>query len=130
VSDTIKEQDILRGIMKKFSERRLKENEVIFRQVNRGIQEFIEEENARTDKTIPFYCECSKADCRERIKLTAREYKKLHQKDNQFIILAGHELSKIEKVIERHNGFNVVEKFGPMPDEKSVNVALTNLVTE
>jgi len=112
--------------MDKFSERRFKENEVIFQQANKGVAEFIAEED-NSDPVIRFYCECSNIDCRERIPLRASEYQMLHKSQRQFIALKGHEMPKIEKIVSRHKGFSVVQKFGKVPSVKDIDRVLPGI---
>ncbi len=114
--------------MDKLSERRLVENEVIFRESNKSIAEFIEETDAVAASTpLRFFCECSKTECRERIELSPEEYKELHQNNRQFIILVGHEMPKIEKVVEQKQGFNIIEKFMSPPSLEELNLAVKNI---
>lgn len=113
--------------MNAFSERRLKENEVIFREANETVQQFIEEETGHSGNVVPFYCECSRADCRQRIELTTGQYDDLHQNKKQFIVLAGHEIPEIEKIVFKQAGFNVVEKYGKVPSPQEINTALTTI---
>jgi hypothetical protein len=101
--------------MQKFSERRLKENEVIFQQANQGVADFVTEDTHDPDVVIKFYCECSNIDCRERISLTAKDYHKLHKTERQFIALNGHEIPAIEKIVANHGSFNQIEKEGEIP---------------
>jgi len=112
--------------MNKLSERRLKENEVIFQQANKGVAEFVAEED-RSDPVIRFYCECSNMDCRERIPLRASEYHKLQKNHRQFIALSGHEMPMIEKVISNHKGFNVIQKYGEVPSITDINRILPDV---
>jgi hypothetical protein len=113
--------------MNKFSERRLKENEVIFQQANKGVAEFIAEEPGGQNKVIRFYCECSNLDCRDRIPLTATEYSKLHKSERRFTALDGHEIPDIEKIISKHKGFSVIEKKGEIPSIKDIESILPSV---
>ena len=113
--------------MEKLSERRLKENEVIFQQANKGVADFVLEDVGDDQRLINFYCECSNMDCRERIPLNASEYFELHKNQRRFIALKGHEIPEIEKIISRHAGFSVVEKIGEIPDVKDIGVTLHKL---
>jgi hypothetical protein len=115
--------------MDKFSERRLKENEVIFQQANKGVAEFVLEGGGSAATVIKFYCECSNLDCRQRIPLTAPDYKKLHKTQRRFIALDGHETPKIEKIVSSHDGFNVIEKFGEIPSVKDIDLMLPSLAS-
>lgn len=110
--------------MEKFSERRLKENEVIFQQANQGVADFITQDGGDPSTIIKFYCECSNIDCRQRIPLTAANYSNLHKSQRWFIALTGHETPEIEKIVSKHDGFSVVEKFGEIPSVKDIDTML------
>jgi hypothetical protein len=110
--------------MQKFSERRLKENEVIFQQANQGVADFVAEDTHDPNAVIRFYCECSNIDCRERISLTAEDYRKLHKTERLFIALKGHETPSIEKIVSRHGSFNQVEKEGEIPSVVDIDEIL------
>jgi hypothetical protein len=109
--------------------KRLVENEVIFRSVNKNIQQFVEGENGHNDReVIEFYCECSHPNCLERIKLTIKEYKELHGLKSHFVILIGHEFPEVEKVIEKRKGYELVEKYIMPPSDKDINLALNTII--
>jgi len=108
------------------SQRRLKANEMVFRKANSDVADFIEDQTGRRDKVIEFYCECSRARCRQRIQLSLEEYRQAHENDRSFIILPGHQEPEVEKVIHRSGSFFVVEKQGPMPSSQAVDLALSN----
>jgi hypothetical protein len=109
----------------KLSQQKLAENEVIFREANLSVAEFIVEgENENTKTIIPFYCECSNRNCRKRIRLTPKQYQAMHQKRRYFIAIDGHEIPAIEKIIQKEEGFNVIEKFGEPPTAEEIDSAL------
>jgi hypothetical protein len=108
------------------SERRLAENEVIFRQANEKAVKTLEviskqeaEEKVNNthngDLTLYFYCECADDKCKERIKLTTSNYKNIHNQSNIFIIIPGHELPEIEKVVKQFPDYFVVQKYMTPP---------------
>lgn len=109
-------------------EKRLIENEVIFRDVNKNIKEFIKEDRGPKEKT-QFYCECSRPKCIERITLTPREYEKLHKDERHFITIAGHEFTEVEKVISKKGAYQVVEKHFKPPKPEEINLALKAINT-
>ena len=115
--------------MKSFPrKKRMIENEVIFRTVNKGVQEFIEGEPEYSDNDkIKFYCECSKPDCLERINLTSKEYKEYHNDKKHFVILVGHEFPEIEKVIEKYSNYQIVEKNFTPPKSKDISLVLNSI---
>jgi hypothetical protein len=61
---------------------------------------------------IPIICECASTDCNERIELTQPEYQSLRRVPTHFAVLPGHEISDVERVVEDHESYVVVEKFG------------------
>jgi hypothetical protein len=113
--------------MDKLSERRLKENEVIFQQANEGVAQFVSEESGDDDPIIKFYCECSNIDCRERIVLRASDYHKLHKDQRHFIALEDHEMPEIEDIVSKHDGFSVVRKTGKIPSIKDIDKSLSDI---
>lgn len=108
--------------MNKLSERRLAENEVIFRQINSEIKEFVIEDalsSTYAKQPLRFYCECSNMDCRERIEITADEYDSLHKDTKHFVLRAAHFTPEIERVVKETDKYIVVEKYNmpPVPEE-------------
>jgi hypothetical protein len=109
------------------SERRLAENQVIFRQNNELVQKNLEKlrktaiaegrESLLPDIDMPlhFYCECSDENCRQRIILKPSEYNDLHQNSSQFILLPGHDIAEVERTVKATDKFIVVEKFKTPP---------------
>ncbi|HEX8227045.1 MAG TPA: hypothetical protein VF572_04220 [Candidatus Saccharimonadales bacterium] len=113
------------------SERRMAENEVYFRQHNERIQrEFFKLKQiadaanqghlVKVDDTpLHFMCECSDENCQARIKLTPSEYENIHQKRNQFILIAGHDSPIIERVVDEFDGYIIVQKRNLPPESVS-----------
>lgn len=110
-------------MMKAYSERRLVENELMFREPNEKLAKgFIElkrlakaegatDDYPDLDDPLPFYCECADPNCRERIELTPSEYLQLHKQKTQFVILPGHIAPEIERPINVTKKYVVIEKF-------------------
>lgn len=110
------------------SSRRLIENEVVFRQYNERVRqnfdEIVEEARATNQEyLLPedntplfFYCECSDADCRKRIKMKPSLYSTIHNNRRHFIILNGHETDKIERIVSTENNYAVAEKYVLPPE--------------
>jgi hypothetical protein len=107
-------------MMNELSERRLKENEVIFQQANKGVADMITEDDD-SDPVVKFYCECSNMDCRERIPLKVSEYLDYHKNQRRFIALTGHEMPAIEKIVTKNKTFSVVQKFGKVPSIQDID---------
>jgi hypothetical protein len=106
----------------------LVENEVIFRSVNKDVATFINDDPELSgEDTALFYCECSKPECLEKIKLTAKEYGELHQSNKHFVILIGHEHPEVEKVIEKTKNYEVVEKYFKPPKADDISMKLKTI---
>ena len=107
--------------------RRLTENEVIFRSVNQDAQKAVSK-TLGNEMTLRFYCECSSITCKKRFKLSVKEYKRIHENDHRFVILPGHEISRIEKIIKEEGAYTIVEKYGDPPSNEAVETALSKLI--
>jgi hypothetical protein len=104
------------------SQKRLIENEMIFRGANQKVQralvrlkksaeiEGIAPLSSAADIPLYFYCECSDRKCRERIMLKPSAYQKLHKDRSRFLVLPGHQTPKVEKVIKSTKNYTLVEK--------------------
>lgn len=97
------------------SERRLVENEMLFRNANRKVQRQVQHDHRL--KKIPentklhFYCECSNFHCRDRIVITTGEYEKAHNNRKQFITIPTHENPAVETIVNGNDVYSVVEKY-------------------
>jgi len=92
-----------------FAERAAR-NEEIFRGVNERIEQGAQRHQLTT--ATPFHCECGQADCFEYVELAPADYERVAAERYRFVVVPGHELEEIERVVERHEGFSVVEKIG------------------
>jgi hypothetical protein len=86
-------------------------NQMLFRSVNERIHE-ISDGGVPPNETTSFLCECADTSCMKTLELTASEYEAAHSSPTRFPILPGHELPDVERVVEQHDGYIVVEKFG------------------
>lgn len=84
-------------------------NEAVFREVNERIRE-IGAATPATDEQLDLVCECGLADCAERIRMSVAEYERLRGDSRRFAVVPGHEIPDIERVVERAEGYDVVEK--------------------
>ncbi len=111
----------------KLSIRRLVENEAIFRQHNENVAKGLAalddlaafEGDAAPDTnelSLNFYCECSDENCRLRIPVKLDEYLKIHHNRARFVVVPGHEVSSLEKVVIKSPKYFVVEKFVTAPE--------------
>lgn len=87
-------------------------NEATFRKVNEGM-----EVGQDPGGLLTFICECGRLGCNRLIELTRAEYEGVRANPRRFAILAGHEIEDVEKVVERHDRYLVVEKAGDVEAE-------------
>jgi hypothetical protein len=112
----------------KSSLRRLVENEAVFRQHNEKAQHSLmaldmlaaQEGDVAPDTgelVLHFYCECSDENCRQRVAVKVDEYANIHRNRQCFVVVPGHEVNAIEKVVTRTPAYMVVEKFADAPEQ-------------
>ena len=93
-------------------QRRIAENESLFRDVNEHVEDTAERFMLGDDVAQDFLCECGDTGCTERITLTLREYAAVRANPLHFAIVPGHEIPEAERVVERRDRYAVVEKHG------------------
>ena len=94
-------------------QRRLAENEALFREVNEHVEGTAEEFRVHADMPQAFICECIDAGCVERVTLTLNEYEDVRANPRRFFVVPGHEELAVERVVAERPGYSVVEKVGP-----------------
>jgi hypothetical protein len=89
---------------------RIAHNENLFRQVNERIEagQWPNEEGEPT----AFRCECGSLRCNMLVELPLAEYERVRANPTHFVVLPGHEIPAVERVVERSAGHVVVEKIG------------------
>jgi hypothetical protein len=92
-------------------ERRLAENEVLFREINDRIKTAADAHGSDSH-VYEFFCECSNRDCTLLIPMSIDEYQGLRAEPTHFATAPGHHLPEIEVVVERNDAYWVVEKRG------------------
>jgi hypothetical protein len=98
-------------------EERLGANEALFREVNERVAE-VAEQFIAGETRVNFNCECGDRACAEQIEMTVGEYEALRKVGTRFAVVPCHEVPDIERVVERHQAYLVVEKQDP--DAKEV----------
>jgi hypothetical protein len=89
-------------------EQRITANEIMFREVNERIDEL--SERTSTLEVLDYVCECGQPSCTGKIPLTHEQYEAVRVDGQRFVTLPGHLTSSLERVIERHPGYEIVEK--------------------
>jgi hypothetical protein len=93
---------------------RIAHNEAVFRDIN----ERIGNGHWPGDQAEPvaFRCECGHLGCNQLVELTTSAYESARADARRFILVPGHEIPDVEVVVERGNGYVVVEKVGEAGD--------------
>ncbi len=114
-------------MVKSSSELRLAENEVLFREANEEVPKALaalksaaESEGhgslvKNVDMLLHFSCECSDENCRKKIILKPSKYRELHQNRSQFLLIPGHNVPEIERIVLNEDKYMVVEKYKVPP---------------
>ena len=89
--------------------RKLGTNEALFRHVNERIRE-VGERFADPATEARFVCECANASCAELVALTVDEYEAVRASPYRFFVVPGHDVPDVETIVERHQGYHVIEK--------------------
>jgi len=93
--------------------RRIAQNEARFRAANEKVEEAWKRLGA-SEQTLPFVCECGRADCLLGLRLTVDQYEDGRRNPRFFLCVPGHEITGdgIGQVVRREPGFVIVEKLG------------------
>ena len=94
-------------------ERRMTQNEALFREVNERVQEKAEDFGGGT---FEYFCECANPDCTFRLTLTSAEYERVRADPAQFVVLPLHFTPEIETLVVENEGHWVVRKTGEAGD--------------
>ncbi len=86
-------------------------NEALFREVNERIGRL--QTDLGGPSTFDIVCECGVASCTERFSITSDAYRALREDVHRFAVVPGHEKPELERTIERHPDYLVVEKTDP-----------------
>lgn len=92
-------------------EERAARNEALFREVNEEVERLTERLHGDTHHA-DFVCECSGAECTEWLHASLALYESVRADPRRFLLVAGHERPEVENVVERGDGYVVVEKQG------------------
>lgn len=90
-------------------ERRLTQNEALFREVNERVESVAERHGAGS---YDFLCECANSDCTFRISLPLTTYEKVRADPRQFVVLPLHYTPEVEELVAEEDGYWVVRKTG------------------
>jgi len=87
---------------------RIARTEALFRDVNERIAEAA---NRFDSQEAEFVCECADAECTDRIPASLDEYEHTRADGARFLLLPGHEDTRVERVVRSSRRYRIVEKF-------------------
>jgi len=90
---------------------RLARNEATFRRINEDIGRGRDAEDDTT--LVGFVCECGDEDCSRLIEMTPAEYQRMRRVVTHFVVVNGHEIPLVERIVRREERYAVVEKLPP-----------------
>ncbi len=90
-------------------ERRVGINENLLREVNERIEELGKQMDVNEAE---FLCECADRSCASRLTVSTGQYEAVRAHPDRFLVVAGHEVPRFERVVEDHGSYVVVEKQG------------------
>lgn len=96
-------------------ELRLAQNETIFREINERVRDVARSHGADTH-VYSFFCECANSDCTLQVELTTAEYEQVRTDGARFFITPGHEMPEVERIVEKRDGWWLIEKKGDAAD--------------
>ena len=91
-------------------ERRLAQNEALFREVNERVETLADP--LGPDVSHEFLCECANADCTFRISLPLSVYESIRADPQQFVVLPLHYTPEVEDLVIEEDTYWVVRKTG------------------
>ena len=97
-------------------EERIGLNEAVFREVNERIED-LAEGFGLVSQPLDLVCECGDGSCLQRITMTHAEYEELRSDSHRFAVYPGHESPDLEQVVDRREGYDIVQKEEGIPEQ-------------
>jgi hypothetical protein len=94
-------------------EHRVARNHALFRDVNERIYSLTEElgsHPADDGLSLGFVCECGNSTCTARVLVENGDYSRIRAHPAHFVVMTGHELPDVERVVEANGHYVVVER--------------------
>jgi hypothetical protein len=103
-------------------------NQELFRQVNERIAELTAGLGEPGERL--FVCECGDGACSKPLELSAADYRDVRAHPDRFVVLAGHELPDLDRVVDRRGPCVVVARIGaPEPAYARTHVDRARRIT-
>ena len=65
-------------------------------------------------RAVTFLCECAKVECGEFVSCSLGDYMRIRSWGSRFLVVAGHEDLDLERVVERHETWLMVDTLEPV----------------
>ncbi len=91
-------------------EERLALNQAIFRVANERMMAWPERGSRPPDEPLSVFCECSHEGCRRKLTVERAEYEAVRCKPRRFLVAPGHDVPRIDRVVDKTGDCAVVEK--------------------
>jgi hypothetical protein len=91
-------------------QRRIGENEAVFRDVNQMVRPL-------DGALMTILCECGDAACRDHLVIARDEYERVRNDSTLFVLRPRHEAGETEEVVSKHLEFWIVRKRPGVPAE-------------
>lgn len=86
-------------------------NQELFRRANERLGDLVSD-RVPHDGSVPFICECADEECAGTVPVTLDEFARVRAHPRHFVVLPHHRLVAGEHVVERRDGYCIVEKSG------------------
>lgn len=86
---------------------RIARTEALFRDVNERIAEAAERFDVQAAQ---FICECADVECTDRVEATLDDYEHARADGARFLLVPGHEDTRVERVVRTQGRYRIVEK--------------------
>lgn len=83
-------------------------SQLLFRELN----EEIAQRRPPRDEIMDAVCECERRSCTRAVRLSPEEYESIRRFPTRFLMHRGHATDDDERVVEAHEGYDVIEKTG------------------
>lgn len=98
-------------------QRRVGENEALFRAVNEQVEDLQRGLGAVSDHQMHIVCECGDIACVDRLVVPIAKYEQVRADPTLFLIVPGHDVPDVEEVVEQNGTYDVVRKLPGGPAE-------------
>ena len=92
-------------------EKRAALNQAVARDANETVEDLAVAWDPPADP-IDIRCECSRADCRETLRVSVAEYEAVRDDPRHFLVVQGHVDERIDRIVGSVRSFALVEKVG------------------